>query len=281
MKPDDAPPHLLKLGWHASLELGYAVRGGRTVPVQRRHHGPLRVQKHFIDPAGACQHIVVHPPGGIAGGDRLRVDVALAGGADVLITSPGAAKWYDGFGHSAGQILNFELEAGSRLAWLPQETILYAGADVRLEMRARLHGDAGLLFGDVVCLGRPACAETFMRGAWRQLSEIERDDRLIWCEHTVLTAGTPLLTSPVGLAGRSTVGLLLWAGPPLPPEMHRSVLALETGGQAAASQLPDVWVARFAGDSAEEAQRWLRCARALIHPFTHGRPAHDPRIWAT
>ncbi|MBI3144250.1 MAG: urease accessory protein UreD [Pseudogulbenkiania sp.] len=274
-------PDSLRLGWSAGLELGYAVQHGRTVPVQRRHHGPLRVQKHFIDPHGSCQHIIVHPPGGIAGGDRLRIDVTLEEGADVLITSPGAAKWYDGFGRPASQSVMLTLADRARLEWLPLETILYAGADVRLESRIRLQGNASLLFGDVICLGRPACDERFDRGQWRQLAEIERDGRLIWCEHTVLPGASPLLASPVGLAGHSVVATLLWAGTPLPDELHQAALAVATPGLAAATQLPEVWLARFIGDSAEDAHRQLRQLRALLHPFTHGRPAQSPRIWAT
>ncbi|MGL6046554.1 MAG: urease accessory protein UreD, partial [Vogesella sp.] len=90
-----------------------------------------------------------------------------------------------------------------------------------------------------------------------------------------------LLQSPVGLGGHSVVATLLWAGPALPPDLHDAVLALPLAGQAAASQLDDIWLARFVGDGAEAALAWLRAARDLIHPFTHGRPAHAPRIWAT
>ncbi len=274
-------PASLSAGWHAALELGYAVDHGCTIPVHRRHVGPLRVQKHFIDASGVCQHIIVHPPGGIAGGDKLHIDVTLEEGADVLITSPGAAKWYDGFGRPANQSVTLTLANGARLEWLPLETILYAGADVRLESRIRLAGDACLLYGDVVCLGRPACGERFDRGQWRQLAEIERDGRLIWCEHAVLPGASPLLASPVGLAGHSVVATLVWAGPALPDELHQAALEVATTGRAAATQLPEVWLARFIGDSAEAAHHWLRQLRALLHPFTHGRQAQSPRIWAT
>ncbi|EEG08640.1 urease accessory protein UreD [Pseudogulbenkiania ferrooxidans] len=274
-------PASLSAGWHAALELGYARLPGRTIPVRRRHVGPLRVQKHFVDATGVCQHIIVHPPGGIAGGDRLSIDVSLEEGADVLITSPGAAKWYDGFGRSASQSVTLALADGARLEWLPQETILYAGADVRLDSRIKLHGDASLLLGDVVCLGRPACGEHFDRGQWQQLAEIERNGRLIWCEHAVLPGASPLLASPVGLAGHSVVATLVWAGPALPDELHQAALEVDTPGRAAATQLPEVWLARFIGDSAEDAHHWLRHLRALLHPFTHGRPAQSPRIWAT
>jgi urease accessory protein len=63
----------------------------------------------------------------MAGGDRLTLDIDLAAGSQVLLTSPGAAKWYDSFGRQASQQLQVRQQAGSLLEWLPQETILYAG----------------------------------------------------------------------------------------------------------------------------------------------------------
>ncbi|UDM17298.1 urease accessory protein UreD [Vogesella sp. XCS3] len=284
MKPDAVaallPPSLLQ-GWPASLQLAYARDGARTIPVLRRHSGPLRVQKHFIGADGSCEHIIVHPPGGVAGGDSLTLDIALQAGCEVLLTSPGAAKWYDGFGRQARQHISIRQASGSVLAWLPQETILFDGADVRFASCAQLAGDARLLWGDVVCLGRPAANLLYHCGCWRQQADIYRDGRLIYSERTVLPADSHLLHSPVGLAGHSVVATLLWAGPALPAELHDAVLALPLAGQAAASQLDDVWLARFVGDGAEAALAWLRAARHLIHPFTHGRPAHAPRIWAT
>lgn len=274
------PPALLA-GWQAALELGYAVVQGRTVPVHRRHEGPLRVQKHFIDAHGQCQHIVVHPPGGMAGGDRLSLDIALADGCQVLLTSPGAAKWYDGFGRRSSQCLQVRQQSGSLLEWLPQETILYAGSMVALDNRFELHGDACLLAGEVLCLGRPASGERFSRGLWQQSGEVWRDGRLLWCEHSHVAADNPLLASPAGMGGHSTLATLLWAGPALPPELHQACLDLPCAGRAAASQLPDVWLARFIGDSAEAAHHWLRACRDLLYPFSHGRAASQPRIWAS
>ncbi len=81
--------------WHAQLELAYARAGDATRPVTRRHSGPLRVQKHlYAEGPEVCQHILVHPPGGIAGGDSLAFDVRLGERAWAQLTSPGAAKWY-------------------------------------------------------------------------------------------------------------------------------------------------------------------------------------------
>ena len=277
----NALPAGLQAGWHAALELGYALVQGRTVPVHRRHQGPLRVQKHFIDAHGQCQHIVVHPPGGMAGGDRLTLDIDLAAGSQVLLTSPGAAKWYDSFGRQAGQQLQVRQQPGSLLEWLPQETILYAGSTVQLDNCFRLQGDARLLAGEVMCLGRPASAEHFDRGLWQQASEVWRDDTLLWCEHNHVPGDSPLLASPVGMGGHTVLATLLWAGPALPPDIHQACLELPCAGRAAASQLPGIWLARFIGDSAEAAHHWLRGCRNLIYPFSHGRAASQPRIWAS
>lgn len=276
-----ALPCSLRQGWPATLSLAYARQAGCTVPVHRSHSGPLRVQKHFVGADGSCEHIIVHPPGGVAGGDSLRLDVRLEEGAEVLLTSPGAAKWYDGFGRDAQQNLRFTLAAGSTLSWLPLETILFDGARVRLRAEVELSADAGLLWGDVVCLGRPAARRPFARGLWRQQVDIRRDGRLLFHERTVLDAASPLLASPVGLAGHSVVAMLLWAGPALPAPVHDAILGLPADGHAAASQFDGVWLARFVGDSAEAAHHWLRDARAALHPFTHGRAAQLPRIWST
>lgn len=278
--PPDTTPAVLP-GWNASLELGYEVQGGRTRPAHRRHCGPLRVLRHENDPAGALTHVIVHPPGGVAGGDSLAVDLALAAHSEVLVTSVGAGKWYRGFGRDAHQRIEARVAHGARLAWLPLENILYCGARASMDARFVLQGDATLLYGDVVCFGRPAADERFTEGFWRQRTEMERDGRLLWCERALVHADGAGLHAPAGLAGHCVAGTLVYAGPPLPEALHERARALTVEGRSGVAQLPDVWLARFVGDSAQAAQQWLRALRTLISPHTHGRVVADPRIWST
>jgi urease accessory protein len=124
------PAHtaLFTPSWHAELELGYARFGDSTRPVMRRHQGPLRVQKHlYAEGPQVCQHIIVHPPGGIAGGDRLDLCANVGKDAWAQLTSPGAAKWYRA-ASPAYQQLELRVEAGATLEWLPQETIVFSAA---------------------------------------------------------------------------------------------------------------------------------------------------------
>lgn len=147
--------------WHAELELGYARFGDTTRPVRRRHLGPLRVQKHlYAEGPEICQHIIVHPPGGIAGGDRLDISASVERDAWAQLTSPGAAKWYRANG-PAYQSLRLRVGAGATLEWLPQETIVFSAAQAELETLVELEGDARLFYWDMVALGRPASGERF------------------------------------------------------------------------------------------------------------------------
>ena len=117
--------------WHARLEVGIARRGAASVAVHRRHSGPLRLQKALHPEGPSLAHLlVVHPPAGIAGGDRLEIDIDVDVDANALVTTPGATKWYRSEGARAHQAVALTVARGACLEWLPQENIVFDGADV-------------------------------------------------------------------------------------------------------------------------------------------------------
>ncbi|MET1080658.1 MAG: urease accessory protein UreD [Pseudomonas sp.] len=275
-------PAVFTPAWYAELELAYGRFGDTTRPTLRRHQGPLRVQKHLYgDGSEVCQHIIVHPPGGIAGGDRLVINANLGPGAWAQLTSPGAAKWYRG-ATPASQQLRLRVAAGATLEWLPQETIVFAGAQVELSTTVELEGDARLLLWDMVALGRPACGERFDQGSFQSRLAIRRDGQLLWHERQRIEGDDALLDSPIGLGGCPVFATLLITG-----EVEAQVLEFcrqvpqADNLRGDLSQLPGLLLARCLAHEALHARAWLVELWRLLRPALLGRPAVPPRIWST
>ncbi|WP_311971875.1 urease accessory protein UreD [Pseudomonas baltica] len=266
--------------WHAELELGYARFDASTRPVLRRHKGPLRVQKHlYAEGPEVCQHIIVHPPGGIAGGDRLDITASVGTNAWAQLTSPGAAKWYRAAG-PAYQQLKLHVAAGATLEWMPQETIVYSAAQAELQTVIELEGDARLLYWDVVALGRPAAGERFDRGHFQSRLDIRRDGRALWHERQRVSGDDGLLDSPIGLDGQPVFATLLITGT-LDPELLQRCRELPSKVRGDLTQLPDLLVARCLASEALHARDWLIALWTLLRPALLGREALAPRIWST
>jgi urease accessory protein len=269
-------------GWEAKLSLSYERRGLRTILEGRVHRGPLVVQKALY-PEGeeVCQSIVVHPPAGIVGGDRLALDVSVGENARAQLTTPGAAKWYRSSGAPARQSLQFSVAAGAVLEWLPQETIVFDGALAELEMQIVLADDAIFLGWDIVCLGRRFAGERFATGRLAQ-SVAARRDGLQWIERTRLRGGSALLESPVGLAGQSVFGTFLALAPRVPAGVVAACREIGSGtGEIAITLLPGALLARYRGESPEAARDCFTAIWACVRPATAGREAVRPRIWNT
>ena len=115
------------MSWHGHLTLRYRRDGARTL-AHDRHDGPLRVLKAlYPEGDGICHHVLVHPPGGIAGGDHLDIAVDVGANAHALITSAGAARFYRSDDKPAAQIARIHVQHNARLEWLPLETIAFPG----------------------------------------------------------------------------------------------------------------------------------------------------------
>jgi urease accessory protein len=275
-----APTALFTPSWHAELELGYARFGDSTRPVQRRHKGPLRVQKHlYAEGPQVCQHIIVHPPGGIAGGDRLDISASVGRDAWAQITSPGAAKWYRAAG-PAYQQLTLKVASGATLEWLPQETIIFSAAQAELSTCVELEGDARLFYWDVVALGRPASGERFDLGHFQAQLDIRRNGRLLWHERQRIVGGDGLLDSPIGLDGQPVFATLLVTGE-IDSDLLEKCRSLPNEVRGDLTQLPGLLVARCLASEALLARGWLIDVWRLLRPALLGREAVAPRIWST
>ena len=171
--PSLAPRATDAATWPASLHLRFSGDAAATRLAFCQHHGPLRVQRAFYPEGPSVPHVyMLHPPGGLAGGDELSIAIDVEPGAHALVTTPAAGKCYRSDGRAARQVQRLRAAAGSTLEWLPQENIVFDGAHVRLETHVELDPQARFIGWDILCLGRPANQERFTRGFCRQKLEL-------------------------------------------------------------------------------------------------------------
>ena len=274
----------MSAGWTARLSLQYTHDGERTVG-RDRHEGPLRVLKalHPEGP-GICHHVIVHPPGGIVGGDELHVDVHLAPAAHAVVTTPGATRFYRSAGATARQQVRLQLADGARLEWLPLETIAHAGCLAENRVTLDLAPGAECLGWDLLALGLPAAGEAFDRGHFLQQIELP----VAWLERGRIRGDdTTLLDGAPGLDGHRVLGTLwLAAGRPWDTDRRDALLdaARDATGDALAGATAvhaQVLVLRILADRVEPAMQCLQAVRAAWRRQAWGLGAEPPRVWRT
>ena len=273
-----------RTGWDAKLALDYSLRGKRTVLSGRRHSGPLVVQKALYPEGDAvCHSIIVHPPGGIAGGDSLALCANVGEGGAALLTTPGAGKWYKTTGAQARLKQRFEIAGDAVLEWLPQPAIVFDRARAEMKTEIFLEESAVYLGWDMSCMGRTASGERFNSGELRQRTEVWQQGRRLWCEYARLAGDDPMLRSNAGLANCTVSATLIAAGKDIEKDLLERCrgIAPEAGERSGITVLPRLLLARYLGHSSEAAMQYFIALWSLLRPVLAGRAAVPPRIWAT
>jgi urease accessory protein len=265
-------------GWRARLELDFAVREGRTFLAKRKHIGPLVVQRAFHPEGDTCHAYIVHPPGGIVGGDELRLDVTAAANTQVLLTTPAATKFYRSAGEWAQQVQHIDVQQ-AQFEWLPQETIFYPGSRVRSQTRIDVHGGSTFVGWEIPCLGLPARGQPFDVGDLQLNLELWRDDVPLLIDRMRLTGQSAARNARWGLAGFEALGTLL-AYPATRAHLDL-VRATPTDFESASTLVDGVLICRALAPQAEPIKHWFIQLWKRLRPQLLSRPAHLPRIWAT
>lgn len=270
--------------WKAELELWFGHAAGKTRLARRRHVGPLMVQSPFHpEKDGTCHVYLLHPPGGVAGGDQLAMTFHLAAGTRALMTTPGATKFYRSTARTSQQVSRFDVDRDAVCEYFPQETILFDGAQAVVETQVSLTGNACYAGWEFFCLGRPAAGERFSTGQLRQHIEITRDGRPIWFERSRLGGGSALLEATHALAGHNVWGTFVYtcASDESTAARVRAAVGPDCGRRFSVSCLEDIVVCRYLGPQAAEGKALFARAWGALRLHSQGKAPVSPRIWAT
>ena len=273
--------------WHARLQLDYTLEGTRTV-ARHAHNGPLRIlQSLYPEGDAVCHNVLVHPPGGLVGGDTLDITATVGPGAHGLVTTPGATRFYRSTGERALQRTHLTLAEGARLEWLPLEALCYNACNAENHLTLNLAPGAECMGWDVTALGLPHAGQPFETG--RFVQHIEAPGR--WLERGVIDAADHrLLESPLGLAGhRCMASLFFVTGRPLDRarrdtalDAARAVMDAHALKASAGATSPNgqVLVVRALAPQVEPAMQLLQQVRAAWRAALWQLYAEPPRIWS-
>jgi urease accessory protein len=291
------------MSWHGHLRLSYQLdehgaHGSPRTVAHDRHSGPLRVlQRLYPEGDAICHHVLVHPPGGIVGGDELHIDADLGPGTHALITTPGATRFYRSSGATAVQDVHLTLAEGARLEWLPLETIAYDGCLAHNRIHATLAPGAEMMGCDILALGLPAADAAWMSGSYLQHVEIQDT----WLDRAHLRATDHLLLDgAAGWAGNRVLASL-WFASRTTNHVERSTALVEAARaridamqvQDAENGLlshlmaggsviqPGLTVLRILAPRVEAVQTLIRAIRLDWRQLAWSLPHHTPRIWGT
>ena len=284
--------------WRARLDLDFniapVINSEKTTHLSEfqtrlgfQHLGPLRIQKAlYPEGPSPCHAIIVHPPGGIAGGDRLEIIVKSRSQSHGLVTNPSATKWYGTDALiPASQWIDIELDG--KFEWLPQETIVFNQARVRSDIYIRASGEGAMIGWDHLVFGRYASGETFAAGEFKQTLRIELEGKEVWRDKLVLQGNDPLFASPIGLRGHHALATV-WAV--LPQSKSWDELTIHDLRQLSAARAeqgiswtvlhPRLLVGRVLANPLN-LKVLLQDAWKFLRPHVLDRIAVVPRLWAT
>ncbi|MEJ2141386.1 MAG: urease accessory protein UreD [Gammaproteobacteria bacterium] len=272
------------LGWRARLELGYTKNSLRTVISHKKHLGPLLIQKPFYPENNVCHTYLIHPPGGIVGGDKLQLLVLSGSDSHALVTTPAANKFYRSAGNTAKLEQTITLEDNATFEWLPQENILFNGSKVDMTTRINIENKVRFIGWEMTCLGRPASNDNFSTGEAFQKFEVWQHQKPRLLDRVQYQSEGPFRTEKWAMGSKvvSSSMVALPADKDLLSELREYLSSIKTHEiQIAATLIEDMLVCRGVASDAELLRETLFSIWALIRPRITGKLACRPRIWDT
>lgn len=268
-------------GWRANLQLEFRAGRQKTLMVPQQRFGPLLVQRPFYPEQSCCHAYLLHPPGGVVGGDRLNLQIDCRPAAHALLTAPGATKFYQSAGLTATYSQSLQVGDAAILEFLPHENILFPGARVELTTDIDLQPSAVTMAWEKYCFGRPVIGEAFDSGELISRLNLCRQGELLLTETQRIDDEE--INRASGLRGMPVMGTFVLYGEAADGNLQRQLLDIpvQQGVVAVTQPCQFLLVVRYLGSSTADMDRYFTTVWLHARPVLTGKPAVKPRIWAT
>jgi urease accessory protein len=262
------------------IVLSGSENGTRIEDVFER--SPIRVMFPTIGHGAVQEAVLINTGGGIAGGDRLECSVTALPGASIAVTSQAAEKVYRALHDPARVATSLKARESARLAWLPQETIVFNGARLHRTTEIELFSGAELLALEWLVLGRAAHGEIVVDGSVLETWSVKKDGRLIWADSLRISDEIfPHLNTKALLSNFNSIATLVYYGPELDRrlEVLREILST-LGCDCAVTLVSGIIVARFAAKQSCDLKLALRSFLQHFAPELSPGPFRVPKMWS-
>jgi urease accessory protein len=262
------------------VRLDFAPVGSRTQAMRIAESGGYRAR---FPRSEECEAVLINTGGGMAGGDRLAIDISLAAGAEAVVTTQAAEKIYRADDKPTTIAVSLDLGPESRLAWLPQETILFEGCRLRRRLSADLHSGARLLASEMLVFGRLARGERLQEAHLHEAWDVRVNDRLVWAERFGLRPpNAELLDEPALMDGARALATMVFVAGEAQARLQdaRDRMSIEKGVRGGVTSVNGLLVGRLMGADPAAVRRSLAGTLAAWRGALLGECARLPRLWA-
>jgi urease accessory protein len=269
-----APETIRRQRAEGRISLGVERIGGHTVLRRRAESGSARVRLPRVAGPG-LEAVLINTAGGLAEGDRLAFEFDVGEGADLVVTTATAEKVYKSGGDAGTVDVALRLGPGARLAWLPQETILFDRARLTRRLEVDMAADARLLLAEATVFGRAAHDEQVSQGLFDDRWRIRRGGRHAYADRFRLSGTIAArLDHPAVAAGARAVATLLYIAPDAAARVDDARALIEDAAcECGAGAWNGCLAVRFLAPDIQTLRRDL----AKVIAGIGGRPL--PRVW--
>jgi urease accessory protein len=278
------PPKFAPPSWEAHLQLVFDYKNGKTILSNKKHLGPLLVQRPFYPEGDRCCHIyVIHPPGGIVGGDDLILHADINVNAHSVITTPAATKFYRSNGYLAKQTQVINVAENAVLEWLPQETVFFSEADAAANTIINIQPTSRIIAWEIQCLGLPANDLQFSQGRCVQKFQVWKNGVPVILDCNRVHGGADLLSANWGLNNHQAIGTMITTDDLA--ESYLDLIKVKASQHGATlhacTAVHGLVIIRAMAKYAEEVKQLFFAVWEVLRPQSLNLAPCAPRIWNT